>query len=226
MDARSAVLCFSCLVLVATSGIYGWKFLKKRNYLLGIEWWVVTVSASNAFIFFLTGSEHAYAISHFLDAFSRGFGVPVIAVAGLMFITHEYKPSARQDVLLFGMAVVGTIVLVYADFVGEILPYFYIAMWSLLSIYLVYFVKRLLGVGEALHAITMTVALLASLGIACIYDFYKIPGDEHNVLFNFYVLALLTWSYMIAALYFAYSALERASQRWTPSIDQAMAGMR
>lgn len=73
-----------------------------------------------------------------------------------------------------------------------------------------YFAVRLATVGESLHAIGVMFGMLASLTIACIYDFYKIPGDDSNVLLNFYVLALTTWAYLLVHLYYAYCALERA----------------
>ncbi|MBN3787956.1 hypothetical protein [Burkholderia sp. Ac-20353] len=213
MDHRSLALCLSSVALATTTGIYGFKFVRKRNFLLGFEWWIVTISSTNALIFFATESPVSYGISHFLDAFSRGFGMPVIAVAGLMAVTHGYRPSVRQDVLLFVLAAVGTVVLVSAGFLQHVLPYFYVTMWALLSVYLAGFVMRLLRAGHALHALTTTVALVASLAIACIYDFYRIPGEDTNVVFNFYVLALLTWSYFTVVLYYAYCALEREKGR-------------
>ncbi|KVN24043.1 hypothetical protein WJ63_19105 [Burkholderia pyrrocinia] len=212
MDHRTFVLCLASGLLATTTCTYGCKFLKKRNYLLGIEWLIVTVSSTNALIYFATGYEISGLISHVLDAFSRGFGMPIVAVAGLMAVTHGYKPSARQDVALFALSFAGTAVLVGAGFIAKVLPYFYVAMWALLSIYLACFVRRLLGAGLLFHAMTTTVALVASQVIACIYDLYPIPGDAHNVVFNFFVLALVTWSYVTASLYYAYDALERANR--------------
>lgn len=209
MELRDFSMCLACALLIVTSGVFGWKLVKRRNYLLGLEWWAVTFSASNFLIYLLTSSSINYEVAHFMDAFSRGFGVPVIAVAGLMVVTHGYRPTMSHDVILFGLAILGTFVLVSADFVTEVLPYFYVVMWALLSIYLLFFIRRLLNEGQTIHAITVTVALLASLAIACIYDFYKIPGGDHNIVFNFFFLALTTWSYMIVALSCAYIALER-----------------
>ncbi|MCA8022511.1 hypothetical protein [Burkholderia metallica] len=211
MDSRSLVLCLASGLLATTTAIYGWKFLKKRNYLLGIEWLVVTVSSSNALIYFATQYETSGLISHFLDAFSRGFGMPIVAVAGLMAVTRGYKPSGWQDVALFGLSVAGTVVLVSGIFARE-LPYFYVVMWGWLTIYLAGFVRKLLAAGERFHAMTSAIAAVTSLAIACIYDFYPIPGDAHNVVLNFYVLALVTWSYLTVVLYYGYCALERAGQ--------------
>ncbi|RQS04898.1 hypothetical protein [Burkholderia sp. Bp8998] len=210
MDLRTIGLCFAAVVLMATSFIYGIKFLKKRNYLIGLEWWVVTVSATNLLIYFSSGAQISYHISYFLDAFSRGFGIPVIATAGLLVLTHGYKPSLLADILFFVAGFVVAAILMSADFVMKVKPYLYVVMFAGFSIYLAYFIKRLVIAGEKLHALGMAVGLVTCQTIASIYDFYKIPGEETNVVFNFLFLALLTWSYFATELYYAYCALERA----------------
>ncbi|MBP0620892.1 hypothetical protein [Cupriavidus consociatus] len=210
MDLRSLVLVLSSALLALTSFVYGWKFMKSRNYLLGVELWIVGISSTNAIGFFSTGSEVLYEISHFFDAFSRGFGIPIISILGLMAVTHGYKPSIRQDVVVFLASFAGAFVLVGTSFMGGALPYYYLVMWTLMSLYLLYFIKRLLGVGATFQAMALLVALIASQAIACINDFYKIPGEETNVVFNFFTLALCTWAYFSAAIYYAYSALERS----------------
>ncbi|WP_408734455.1 hypothetical protein [Paraburkholderia bannensis] len=184
--------------------------MKKRNYLLGIEMWVVGVSATNAIVFFATGSAISWNIAHFFDEFSRGFGMPIIAVAGLMAITHDYRPSVRMDVLLFAVASVITLAFVTTDFFDDFLPYYNLVMWTLFSVYLAYFIKRLLNVGAGFQAIVLLLGLVTSQAIACVYDFYKIPGDETNIVFNFYTLALCSWAYFMPAVYYAYCALERS----------------
>ncbi|WP_322058523.1 hypothetical protein [Paraburkholderia sp. J63] len=213
MDLRSIVLMLSSALLALSSFFYGWKVVKKRNYLLGIEMWVVGVSATNAIGFFATGNAVSYEVAHFFDAFSRGFGMPIIAVAGLMAITHNYKPSGRVDVLLFVAATAITLVFVTTHFFDGVLAYYNVVMWTLFSLYLAYFIKRLLGIGAGFQATALLVGLVTSQAIACIYDFYKIPGDETNVVFNFYTLALCSWAYLMAAIYYAYCALERAQNR-------------
>jgi len=210
MDLRSLILVLSSALLAVSSFVYGWKFVKRRNYLLGVELWIVGISSTNAIGFFSTGSEALYEISHFFDAFSRGFGMPIISVAGLMAVTHGYKPSIRQDIGVFLASFAGAFVLVGTSFMSGALPYYYLLMWTLMSLYLVYFIKRLLGVGATRQAMALLLALVTSQAIACINDFYKIPGEETNVVFNFYTLALCTWAYFEVAIYFAYRALERA----------------
>ena len=135
--------------------------------------------------------------------------MPIIAVAGMMVITHGYKPSIRLDVVAFVVSFAATFVLIGTHFFEAILPYYLVVMWTLLSIYLAYVTKRLLGIGAIFEAMALSLALATSQVIASIYDFYKIPGDETNVVFNFYTLALLTWAYFWPAAYYAYCALER-----------------
>ncbi|MFG6202983.1 hypothetical protein [Pseudomonas retamae] len=215
MEPRNIVLCLACFLLLANGLTFGIRFLKKRNLLLALEWFVVAFSATNFLIFFLTGSEHAYLISYVCDAFSRAFGIPLITVLGLMAVTHAYKPSVSKELMMFAGALLGTLALISTKVLVTLLPYFYVLMWVMFSVYLVYFAVRLANAGESLHAIGVMFGMLASLTIACIYDFYKIPGDDSNVLLNFYVLALTTWAYLLVHLYYAYCALERAKGAMT-----------
>jgi hypothetical protein len=152
--------------------------------------------------------------------------MPIIAVAGMMVITHGYRPSIRFDVLAFVATFAATFVLTGAHFIEGVLPYYYVVMWTLLSVYLAYVIKKLLGIGAVLQAIALLLALVASQTIACIYDFYKIPGEETNVIFNFFTLALCTWAYCMPAFYYAYCALERARKgelKFNP--DDALRGL-
>ncbi|UQO37836.1 hypothetical protein [Burkholderia cepacia] len=213
MDLRTIALCASCLALAVSGIYYGAKFIKKKNYLLGIEFFVLATSASNFLLFNVTGSEVLYGIAHFFDAFSRGFGVPIVVTAGLMAVTHNYKPRAWQDVMWFSISIVGTFFIVTSKIMAGILPYFYVVMWGGMVVYLLYFFKELLRVDEKLNAVLLMIGIVSSSIIAGIYDFYKIPGDEVSVIFNFFFLALTSWAYLVAVLYYAYCALEREQGR-------------
>lgn len=217
MDMRYLILLCSTFILVASSGIYGVKFLRKGNVLLGVEWLIVTFSGSNFLFFFLTDVQAAYSISYFCDAFSRGFGIPVITTAGLMAVTHYYRPSMLTDVWLFVGAIAGTVILVASEAVAPLKPWFYLAMWMAFSCYLVYFARRLLNVGEGFHALAVLVVMVLAQTVATIYDFYTIPGDREQVLF--YIFAGLTWSLLCVEMYYAYCALERGEKR-ASSLDQ------
>ncbi|HCF0446458.1 TPA: hypothetical protein NH694_004693, partial [Pseudomonas aeruginosa] len=99
----------SCILLVISGLFYGAAFIRRKNYLLGLEFLIVGISASNFTTFIATGWQANYNIAIFLDAFSRGVGVPVIATLGLMAVTHDYKPSPAKDILIFvaGFAATG-----------------------------------------------------------------------------------------------------------------------
>ncbi len=211
MEFKYYIYCLADVALIATSSIYGLKLLKKRNFLLGLEWLVVTVSATNLLINALTGEHIFYSITLFLDAFSRTAGIPVIAIAGMMAVTHRYKPSIGADIVYVVGALAATVVVWTADFMVGPKPYFYLVMWSLFSAYLAYVVKRLLSIGETLNAVSVILALVSAQIIASTYDFYHIPGDDDHMIF--YIFALFTWSYQSVSLYYAYCALERAQEK-------------
>lgn len=212
MDLNSLGFLLADAAMVVAGCVYGWLFLRKRNVLLGLEWLIVGLSGANFFLYFLTGSHAVYSVSYFFDAFSRAFGFPLIATAGLMAVTHGYKPSARVDIGLFLVSFAGAVVLVAVDAVVPAKPWFYLATWTAYSIYLGYFSWRVLRAGERAHALALFLVMLAGQAIATVYDFYKIPGDdeEHTL---FYVLALTTWACSLVVTYHAYCALERAEQR-------------
>lgn len=210
MDLRSILLLLSALALAATGFFYGYKFIKRDNYLIGVEWMLLGLSSSNAFIFFLTNSSTSFAIAHFFDAFSRAFGVPVVVPIGMMALTHKLKPSIAGDVGIFLASFAATAVMLEIKSFEPVLPYFLLFMSCLYAAYLVYFARKLLAVGETTRAIGVMIVTASCFVIACIDDFYKIPGEDTNVVFNFYTLALFTWSFMTVQLYYAYCALERA----------------
>lgn len=221
------------VLLIAAGTIYGWKFLKKRNSLLGLECLIVAISATNllfsALLISVPGFESIsltlYGNALFLDAFSRASGFPLIAMAGLMALTHAYHPSRSAEIIWFAssFAAAGILIAVapenrhilgtFADStlvhaIEAIKPWFYLVMWSLCSCFLAYFAWRLFQVGERLHGWSILAAMVAAQTIATIYDFFKIPGDDadHTL---FYIAALSTWAFLTVALYYAYCALER-----------------
>ena len=207
------IVTLAFFTLAVTSFVYGWKFLGRRNYLLGIEWWIVTVSASNLVYYFLSGGtvQLSHDVSFFLDAFSRAVGFPIIAIVGLMAVTHRYKPSVLTEFALFGSGFVVAAILIGADFVVAVKPYFYLVMWIAFATYLAYFVSRLLRVGENLQALGLVSVIISTVFVAGVYDFYNIPGDDDKLIF--FTIAGFVWSYAGVWLYYSYCALERAESR-------------
>lgn len=213
MDARTISLCVGAFALAFSGFLYGTKFIKKGNYLIGVEWYILAISSTNAFFFFITLNPSLYAISHYFDAFSRAFGLPILAVAGLMALTHDYKPSVKQDVIWFAVAGALTFVLIFTPALAGVLPYFYVVMWTPAALYLAYFAGKLWQYGEKGQALGIVAVIVTESIIAGIYDFYKIPGEETNVILNFFTIALFVWAFLAMQIYYGYCALERAMER-------------
>ncbi len=210
MEPRDLFALLSCILLVISGLFYGAAFIRRKNYLLGLEFLIVGISASNFTTFIATGWQANYNIAIFLDAFSRGVGVPVIATLGLMAVTHDYKPSPAKDILIFvaGFAAIGVYFL--SGIIEGFLPYFYVFMWSAYTLYLCYFTLQLARAGEALHTLATIAGGLAGLVVALRYDFFPIPGDDTKMVFM--TMAFLAWSYSMVQLYYAYGALERSNK--------------
>lgn len=209
MDARLLSICIGAIALAATGFFYGVKFCQKRNYLIGVEWFALAISSTNFMIYELTHSHITYLGVVFLDTFSRAFGLPIVTVAGLMVLTHRFRPTIRTDVLLFVGTAIATLIVLMDKF-APALAYFLLTAWTMFTACLFYFAYRLWVSGEKAHAFGMALAAILNQIIAYMYDFYKIPGDESNIIFNFYTLALFNWAYLTVQVYYSYCAFERA----------------
>jgi len=212
IDARTALLMLGCLSLTITGWVFGFKFLKLGNQILGFEYLIVGSSGLNFLFYNATLYQPSYDLMIYLDAFSRAFGFPVLGTLGLMAVTHQYRASTRSKVVLFVITLGVTAVMLSLDFMESILPYLYLVVIYPFCLYLFYVVKRLFDVGRAGTGIFLLKSTFASLLIATIYDFYKIPGEEANVVFNFFFLALISWSVSFVAMYYAYVALDEVRE--------------
>jgi hypothetical protein len=207
-------LCLADALLILAGIVYGVKFLRKRNYLCGIEWLIMATSGTNFFLWALFGWQVCYDAAHFFDAFSRSFGFPVVAVAGMMALTHNYQPSRLADISYFLLGFAGAAVLVAADHSPAFAVYkppFYLLTCVVFLAYLAYFAVRLQKVGETLHAVGTVLVAVTGLAIAVFYDYVPLPGDDVDRTV-FYTAALTVWAFMMFELYYAYRALERATQ--------------
>jgi len=212
--------------LVLAGIVYGVKFLRKRNYLCGVEWLIMATSGTNFFLWALFGWEFGYSAAHFFDAFSRSFGFPVVAVAGMMAVTHNYAPSRLADILYFLLGFAAAAVLVVADHYPDFAAYkppFYMLMSSILLAYLAYFAVRLQKAGETLHAVWTILSAVTGTVIAIYYDYVPLPGDDADRTL-FYTIALTVWAFGMFQLYYAYCALERAIEARLASSFRAPLG--
>lgn len=115
MDLKTALYALADIFMIIAGFTYGFKFIRNyQNYLLGLEWIIVASSGTNFLVYGLVGANESSPMFHaafFLDAFSRSIGITVILVLGLMKVTHGYKPSVAVDIGVFGLAIIGGLVM-------------------------------------------------------------------------------------------------------------------
>lgn len=208
IDVRTALLMLGCLFLAVSGWVYGLKFIKKHNHFLGYEYLIIGSSAANFLFYFATLEQASYDLMIYLDAFSRAFGFPILATMGLMVVTHNLKASTRTELAIFAVTLSLTAIMLSVDAMEPLLPYLYLGAMSFYFLYLAYVAKLLVGQEKRGAAIWVALAVLANAIIASIYDFYVIPGEETNIVFNFFFLALVTWAASLVIMYYAYLALE------------------
>jgi len=211
VDLRTLLLFLACILMSAMLYLYGFRFLKKKNNCLGWEWLILASSAANFAFYWVTYSQASYDLMIFLDAFSRAFGIAPIAIIGMMAVTHQYKPSLRFDVSVYALGMLATAWMLSVDFMEPVLPYFLLIAYYVFAVYLIYFTRRLFAVGATAVAVHMSVAIAVTSVLHTMYDFYTIPGEETNIVFNFFFLALLAWTYLFSMIYYGYIALERSN---------------
>lgn len=213
MDLKTALYALADIFMIVAGFTYGFKFIRNyQNYLLGLEWIIVASSGTNFLVYGLVGANESSPMYHaafFLDAFSRSVGITVILVLGLMKVTHGYKPSIAVDIGVFGLAIIGGLVMsLFAEDLGVGGAIFYVVMNVLTTLFLFYFAWRLWQVGAYGNAISVAAVTIAAAAIAGIYDFYRIPGDDqHHTIF--YILALTTWAAQMTVYYYGYRTLDR-----------------
>lgn len=200
-------------VWMISAGFYcGWQFLRRYdNYLLGLEWMIVAVSGVNFLVWALLGADEDDAQStvvYFFDAFSRGIGITLILVLGLMRVTHRYKPSLAVDVGVFSLAtVVGLYLAQFGGYDLHVGPATFFVVANLLTTaFLAYVARRLWEIGARDEAVRTAAVTAVACAVAVIYDFFSIPGDdEHHTVFA--IIALTTWGTQLWIYYRAYAAL-------------------
>ncbi len=217
MSIRELLFAVADIWMIAVGFTYGIKFIRNyKNYLLGLEWIIVATSGSNFLVYGILKAGHdspMYTGAAFLDAFSRSVGITLILVLGLMKVTQRYKPSVAVDIGAFALAaVVGFLLLGYQYHIGTPAKIFFIVVNVLTTLFLIYFVKRLWGIGEHGHAVSVALATACGFVIASTYDFVHIPGDdaEHTI---FYIFALSTWGLQMFTYFRAYRAFDAHNKR-------------
>ena len=209
---KDIVFLLADAALIVVGFCFGWKFIRNYgNWLLGLEWTVVGVSATNFLVGSLLGAAEGgvpYSVAYVLDAFSRSFGFTLVLVLGLMAVTHRYKPTLAVEIGAFGLAIVGGFYLgrLHDDTLHVGPATFYLATNLLTTLFLAYFATRLWDIGARKLAGWTALVTAAGTVIALTYDFFPLPFDDELRTF-FYTAALTTWAAQGCVYYFAYGAL-------------------
>lgn len=209
MDLRDILIVSGMLALVATGLGLGYRFWRQDNILLGAEWVILGFSALNFALWVAFGFQLSFEISMVCDAFSRSIGIPIVATLGLAKLTHGFDVSKTTKwLLLVGGFPLAYGLLAYPP-IQPVLPYAFFACGIVANIFLIYFALRLARVGEQGHALGITLVNISFIIIALLEGIIAIPGDETNLILNFFFLAGWVWAIGFAEIYFAYQALAR-----------------
>jgi hypothetical protein len=223
------------VVMIAGGYWAGWKFIKQyRNYLLGIEWFIIATSGVNFLIWALRFPEDKeageaslqYSVAFFLDAFSRSVGITLLLVVGFLAVTHRYKSSIAVDVAIFALGIGAALYLGQEKFQDHVddsghhilhtgPAAIYLVVNLLTLVFLLYLTKRLWDIGATRVAVATLLVSLAGTFIALTYDFFPFPASvdplEDRALF--YALALTVWGLQLFTYYFSYRALHEHNER-------------
>ena len=209
MDLRNILIASGMLALVATGLGLGYRFWRQGNILLGAEWMILGFSAFNFALWTIFHFHPSFEISMVCDAFSRSIGIPVIATLGLAELTHGLDVSKTVKwLLLVGGFPLAYGLLSYAP-IQPALPYAFLACGIAANFFLLYFAIRLWRAGERSHALGMILVNVSFLVTAVLEGIVAIPGEETNLVLNFFFLAGWIWALGFAEIYFAYQALAR-----------------
>lgn len=217
---REFWMLFASAALVFVGVVFGRKFIKLRNYLLGYEWYILAISSTSGAVFAFGHVQAAGALWHYLDLFSKLLGIPLIAGLGLLKVTHGYEPSKRVDVAAFVGSIVATGVLVaHPEWADATLVAVWVASAGYTVILLMltwqcfkYKLKR-----EGWLLVTV---IAVNLYVAGFEDFLVLaPSDHMPVKLSEFVMAYLTWSVSFALTYLFYVSLARAKGMPLPGPD-------
>jgi hypothetical protein len=133
----------------------------------------------------------------------------LLVVFGFLAVTHNYKSRVLEDFLIFLGIGTTAAILMYVDFMEPIRPYIFFAVYFMFLPFLIMLTWKLFSMGERALGIHMAITTLLLTYIHSIADFYPIPGDATNLVYNFAFMALTFWAYGYLVIYFSYVALER-----------------
>lgn len=210
MPLREVLIFLSMSTLVYAGWVYGYKFLREKNYLLGLEWIILGFSATNIMLWYAGFSDVSFEIMMFCDAFSRAVGIPIIGTVGVMKATHDFEPSVGADIAMFAAGGLFASIARFVPAAEPFLPYLYIGMAVIFILLLGWFGWILIRARVVGHGIALILCMIPIGVIALLDGIVPIPGEEKNLFFNFLFVSHLGWAIVFAEIYYAYGALVRA----------------
>lgn len=234
-DIYSITFLVGDLIMIVAGYWAGWRFIRDyKNYLLGIEWFIVATSGVNFLIWALRFPEDKeageaslqYSFAFFLDAFSRSIGITLLLVVGLMAVTHRYKSSLKVDALILALGIGLGLYLSQSTFQDHVddagnhilhtgPATIYLVVNLLTLVFLAYFTKRLWDIGAIRIAVATAFVSLAGTAIALGYDFFPFPAsvDPLQDRALFYSFALTVWGLQLFVYFIGYRTLHEHNVR-------------
>ena len=211
MDSQTFGLAMAAFLLVVTSGTSAFALGRRGNYLLSALWLLPCLSGASYLLFGLYGILIAHDISRLCDEILMVLGMPLIATAGLMAATHDFKPSKRISTVFLIAVLAAVALLELADSVFRITQALSLGMWLAFSIYLWYFARCLVRVGEFAHAAGIVAAVLSAQTVIAARNLHGLAGIGAS--FNVQLFEILACTFMCAQMFLAYRALEQFNER-------------
>lgn len=215
MDALTLSIILS-LSTLSVSGIWcGIRFLKIGNALLGWEWIILGVSATNASCYFITQSPISFHLMVFLDSFSRTIGVPIIGAVGLWMLSRDLKVSSAIKIAMFAAgAVLAGLITAFKPVEAQ-MPMMAEVLGVVFLIAQIDFALILYRNGLRWHAAGVVLGLIGLQATVFLDGVLKAPEHPDSVfgiISNFWVYSNVVWSAAFAEYYFAYVALMKRKQ--------------
>jgi len=209
MDIHTFSLSLAAFLLAAVASVSGFALIARHNYLLGDLWLLLAFSGLCFLVYGVYGEPAAYNVSQLCDTFFKGIGIPLVATVGLMAVTHQYHPSRRVSAAILGAALAGAVLLEMNDGLAPLRIILRAGAWSGFAVYLCYFAKRLVSVGEYRHA--FGVLLLSAQAVVVLKGLTATGAGSEQLMYL--VFEGVAASYLCIELFYGYCALEWALAR-------------
>jgi hypothetical protein len=208
--------------LVWVGFYYGYRFLRMKNNMLGYEWFFLALSASNIILDKAGVFEVSVHIWHYLDTFSKLFGIPVIGAIGLMKVTHNFELSKVNQVLVFAVALGLSYGFETWDAMSPILPGASILAAVFFLLFCGYIAQQAFKYKLNKHGWLMILLIAINICVAAIQDFIPLPNEDTAIFFNKFVIETLAWSLLFGEIFYVYQDLAHKKNTAWSCADESL----